>query len=962
MGTFGYTLLTKAQMRTDIYVCPSCFKQLTTKASNSEITLFECESCDWAAPSINEIIYFTEARKRDEGRSKHFFGLVDKLSVDRSNYDNFLRLKRCRGTVDSYAAFRPFNESSRAFYPFIGMIKKNLKPGDVILNTWCRTGWSSFFLSGLFPEQRIITVWEGNKDVLGYAGFDYWLSKEKRPENLEIIFHDLNQPIPLLDDSVAFAFGLDTLHRYNQDVFVSEILRVAKDDGIIVFPHVHLSNSNPEPFFERGEKQIHGRDYEREFAKALENRKADAYVLSEPGMFNLDSKQELSSDPDTKDYNALIAIIPDHLTEPLKPFDCKSYSPNSLRVLLNPLLQIDLSSQKVTLDRDHLNGEVGKMLDRHQVYLNRLTKNLPFELTTLQAEILYLASQCHTVAEISENLGTNLEDIWAQLEKLSRNEIVHVLPLAERAVHLQQFHSGSLITVSNDMKTVTNLWRGTIERFSSDVMVINSDDGSVLTYNDANTIIELCRKKILALGVGKGGVVCICSKPHLEAVLTYLAVTSMGITACMINSELSKEQLSCVLDEQSPQLLFSDENTLATFPDKYRKISVVFDGPDANISNLVFSEWIRDISNRSNQRVPSVDPADISTILYTSGSTGFPKGVKLSHSALFDSARLLAETYQWNQHDRLLVTSEFDSMSGLRNACLSSIYCGAKIIVPKLNKGRNTLSIVYEIERHQITLLTATPALVKQITLLGAKIKSRLASLRQVICTGGSLTSTAIAEFEEIFGIRIINYYGLTETSGFCIGEPLPPRRDKSGSIGVPMGAICQIVDGDDKVLNANSVGRLRVYSNRHMSGYYGHGQQSLIASNGWLYTGDLAYRDDDGYFFLKGRERDIIKNESGQVVYLSELEDVLAEHEDLRDVVVCSYDTDGLEHLAVFVLPLRSAEVVDLDKRLKQYVRSRLGAGKVPRVVKIVDEFKWNERGQINKSELLQNLEIDET
>ena len=129
------------------------------------------------------------------------------------------------------------------------------------------------------------------------------------------MFCDLNLPLPFDDDSIAFTIGLDTFHRFNQSFMLSELMRVVKTDGIILFPHVHLSNNEPEPFFERGCKQRHGKDYAQAFEQLSKTTNWDGYIFSEPFLFSEnDIKQSteipLISTPNTLDYNALIAFLP----------------------------------------------------------------------------------------------------------------------------------------------------------------------------------------------------------------------------------------------------------------------------------------------------------------------------------------------------------------------------------------------------------------------------------------------------------------------------------------------------------------------------------------------------------------------------------------------------------------------------------------------------------------------------
>ena len=123
------------------------------------------------------------------GRNKELTQIANYLSTNRNKYKQFLRQKSRYPSLDIYACFQPFNEAFRALYPFVAYLKEFLKEGDKILNLWDRSGWTAHMLAGWFPEQHIITVWEGDKDILGYRGFDYWMSAERQQNPTKIFVH-----------------------------------------------------------------------------------------------------------------------------------------------------------------------------------------------------------------------------------------------------------------------------------------------------------------------------------------------------------------------------------------------------------------------------------------------------------------------------------------------------------------------------------------------------------------------------------------------------------------------------------------------------------------------------------------------------------------------------------------------------------------------------------------------------
>ncbi|WP_436516318.1 AMP-binding protein [Ekhidna sp. To15] len=883
----------------------------------------------------------------------------EEIHRKRPSYTNFIEQKLSKKLVDPYSAFQPFNESSRAFYPFIKKLKDEvLKPDDVILDTWCRTGWSTFFLAAMFPEQEVISIWEGDKDVLGYQGFDYWFSPERKPSNARIIFTNINKKLPLKSRSIKLVYGLDTLHRYDQSTLVPELFRVVKTDGVVVFPHIHLTNSSPDPFFERGEKQLHGTDYERYFKSFLMDKEMEAYVNSEPRMFALDKPEILKNDPNTKDYNAIIAAIPKKLGGfELEPYQLEFQNILNQFILTNPYLDINLNNGIVKLDKDYLNGVVGEMLDRHPIYHKKIKSAHNFQLSDIQTKILYLANHNYSNKEIVELIKIEEDEFVSEILELASIEIIHVLPLSRDAKNLQAFHSAKK-TTNIEEHTLQNLRSNADPRWNSHV-IINDIDESELSRNDTIYLINQIQGRLAAAGMKAGDNIAISSKPHFEALLVFWAAVEIGVEVCILNTELPSKAKCELLEELMPILIYVDSNTYLELSNQFVDNVIFFDDErfDGKKSDS-FSHWMEGETSESEISNYQVSSDSNAAILYTSGTTGKPKGIRLSHGALYRSGQLFSEIYGWTHEDRLIMVTELDSMSGLRNVAVATQFSGTTVVVTDFNENNQVFSIIEAIRKNKVTLLSATPALINQLVQLGEKIRGDLKSLRQVICTGGKLTKKLASDFEKCYGLRIYNYYGLTETTGLCIGEYPGTAYSEYGSIGVSIDSATQIVDDNDQILDFDEVGRLRIFNDRLMTGYFNDQDQSnLQIKNGWLYTGDLATQDKNGFFFLKAREREIVKDPTGNITYLSEVEDCILSHEEVEDVVVCPIDHHEIEQLVAFII-LKSDHNSDLKDNLRVHVSNQLGKWKSPMFMEFIAKFPVNSRGKIDKKALVGKLQ----
>ena len=135
-------------------------------------------------PCFNNFYFFNKQKLEETERIKQTSEHIRKTLEDTKAYELFIQQKCRRPNFDIYASFQPFNEATKALFPFIKQLQKELKPNDIILNLWDRSGWLTSILCGFFPEQKIITTWEGDKDVLGYKGYHFWMKAHKKFRNL----------------------------------------------------------------------------------------------------------------------------------------------------------------------------------------------------------------------------------------------------------------------------------------------------------------------------------------------------------------------------------------------------------------------------------------------------------------------------------------------------------------------------------------------------------------------------------------------------------------------------------------------------------------------------------------------------------------------------------------------------------------------------------------------------------
>lgn len=920
-----------------------------------------------AVPFIKGIPYFNEADFHSEKLLREKCEALLKAATGlEKEYERFVRQKGRRPSYDIYACFQSFNEACKAFFPFINILRDQLAPGAVILNLWDRTGWLGALLQGFFPEQRVITLWEGDKDVLGYKGFHFWYQPEVADGKMQVGFADLNKPLPFADNSVALVFGLDTFHRFDQSLMLQELLRITPEDGAILFPHVHLSNSEPEPFFERGCRQLHGLDYDDFFQKLFTNSERQGFVFPEPEMFALNELYDkkpypIVSQPDSHHYNAMLAILPKSWAsaEQLEPFRFEDLkAPEKCHILVNPLLHIDYSRQTVRIDRSKYSDRVGYLLDRHPIYLEKLSKADHHPLSAIAAKALYLAGHLYTAEAIAETLGLAIPDLLQELKDLQERDIVQLVPVSKNQMRLQQYITTQEYILPEEEQTIAALWERAVAHFGESLFLISEWDESEFAYEDCDEIIRQIRHKLKAEGIKKGDRVALISQNNFEAILTILAAVQSGIVAVPLEHKLVPATVSHILQEIQPKLVFVDERAADTFSGLLpERDTVQFDGEEEKETYRLFSDWIteQEATDSGEINTAAIKATDPAVILYTSGSTGTPKGVLLSHGHLVRSSRLITECFHWQTDDRFFAVGELDSMSGLRNACFAPLEVGAAVVIPAASGKSNLFGICESIGQHRATILGTTPALLHQMAQFERRVRADLSSLRQVICTGSALSVRLKKSFAEHFGITILNYYGLTETTGICIAEKMDEGDPESPAIGRPVDAIVQVVDENGQLPAAGKPGELRIFSQNIMSGYFQKEELTRqVIRDGWFYTGDIATIDKEGNIQLMGRKKEIIKTADGLQVYTSEVEQILESHPQVKEAAVLPHIGEEKEKMLSFVVLHDSPEDVrDLIVELQRFVTQNIGDRNIPLDVQFAESLPRNASGKVLKTAL---------
>jgi acyl-CoA synthetase (AMP-forming)/AMP-acid ligase II len=856
-----------------------------------------------------------------------------------SSYNRFLRDKAERRIFDTYAFFQPFNESTRSFLALYGQLLKTLKPGDVILDTWCRTGWQGEWLASLFPQQQVISIWEGNNNVLGYSGYQYWLPEEDRLPNLSIIFTHPDRPLPIRTDSIKLLVGLDSIHRYSQDTFLPECMRVVRPDGVLFFPHIHLTNTQPEPFFERGCNQLSGLEWSNILGRSCRGSDREAYIFGEPDLFDIKDNFTIKSNPNTVHYNGAALIAPKSWDGLVVQGNYHEELHDDHRLIVNPLLDIDTSTASVRVATEDADRSVREMLDRHPCYDSRLTHYLGHHLAPLECEVLLYATTGYRLGDISSAIEADKPEVYQVVENLIEREILQPAAVSENMARLQHYY-GHLELQVPPARDFTELWTSGSRLYEKCPLLID-DDGESYDFESIDRLVRATAAWLDAKYDEKHCVL-ICSDLCPEIFIIVWASWLSGRVVVPVDYLAPDEKLDEIISQVSPAVCLGQRDGFIFLDSLAGDQSRLFSGEIESYldSDVFFSE--------------SSDAAETAAILFTSGSSGQPKGVCLSQASLLYTGQQLAESFSWKSGDRVLTLGPLHTMSGLRNAAVAVLFPGASLVLP----GAGIVHpprLLKILEECSVTQVCTVPALLTSLASARELLSTepRPDRLLQIIYTGYSLAEKIASSIKEWLNVDVLGYYGLTETGGICLAQP--PGESVTGDLGAPVGAVAQIRGESGCILGAGETGELAIYSPGNASGYLQADTISAVRfEKGWVFTGDTALLNEDGTFSYVGRGDDQVKNRRGELVYLQVLENVARKHGGVLDCCALKVSDE------IICAVILAADVGKLDwqDEVLNHIERCLGKGKLPDKMLEVPEIQRLSNGKVNRSAMIRTME----
>ena len=481
-----------------------------------------------------------------------------------------------------------------------------------------------------------------------------------------------------------------------------------------------------------------------------------------------------------------------------------------------------------------------------------------------------------------------------------------------------------------------------------------------ITYGELKNSIPRYTTYFSQNGIKQGDRVLFSSKDERFLCLFYLALIANGITAVLIDPDCGSERARAIIKHCQSNIIFVDSDIILNWNlegDDHLKITRIQQENELRLFQKLISRdkkttlpFPRCISELHPTNIPEeIDPPEDAYILFTSGTTSEPKGVRISYRALFSHLNTLSNVYKTDNKSKFFNNLILSHTDGMTQGPLLALFNSATVYRPfpfSIQRIEDIFDIVY---RENITHWVMVPTIMALIYQFKQNDSDTLnnSSFRYVISCAGKLEAKLWQQFEEKFKTRIINGYGLTETvtGGIFAG----PDDDSHiiGTLGKPVDCEAKIMGEDKNEKPVGEEGEIWLRGSLIMSGYLNAPEaNNEVFADGWLKTGDYGYKGDDGCFRITGRKKLLIIS-GGVNVSPDEVTEVLRSHPSVQDAVTFGLEDDTWGEIVACAIVIRNQEALSIEQATA-FCRKHLEERKVPSKVWFVDQFPYGPAGKV--------------
>ncbi len=478
--------------------------------------------------------------------------------------------------------------------------------------------------------------------------------------------------------------------------------------------------------------------------------------------------------------------------------------------------------------------------------------------------------------------------------------------------------------------------------FPDHLAVIHED--RKFTYLELNQEANRVATALIQLGIQGGDHVALCAPNSYEWLAFYFGILKVGAVAVTLPNTLTQSELTLLLDDACPRILFTVDEKLGDLGD-WKKRSylekVISTGGD-----LSYSKFLE--MGSSSFKAVYRDRRDTAAILYTGGTTGTPKGVMLTHENIKSSVHNVFHHERSNQEDCALCFLPPNHIFAQIHIMGSMIYAGGAIVIqPSFDLER----VLDAIKRYRVTKFYGVPTIYYRFLQLD-HLKERLGSVNYCFSAAASLPGEIVREWKAQTGLNIYESYGMTETATMVTYNHY--IRHVVGSVGTPVNIVeVQIRDPQGNVLGPKEEGEICIRGPNVMKGYLNNPEETKAVFWGeWLRSGDVGLFDEDGYLYIIDRIKDMIIT-GGENVYPREIEELLYKRQEVGECSVIGIPDKEYGERVTACIVLKQKNVQIDPAELKSFLKSQLAPYKVPKEYIVLDELPKGSTGKILKREL---------
>ena len=485
-------------------------------------------------------------------------------------------------------------------------------------------------------------------------------------------------------------------------------------------------------------------------------------------------------------------------------------------------------------------------------------------------------------------------------------------------------------------RTLREVLAGHVARQPERPFLIAPETGRVLMYGEIDRQARLLASYLSACGLKKGSKVALYLPNGYQAMLLFLASMIGGYVIAPLNLLAQRSQLAYVLDHCDCEVLFTSREheaaLAAALAEVTRKFEIVVS--DADATDLFLPGKLPEA------RWPDLSPEDPALLMYTSGTTGKPKGALLTHANLIAGARAVAGWHGLGPTDRVLSSLPIYHINGQVIATTNTFVSGGSLIAPRKFHVSEWWPMV---EKFEATWINMVPTIIAYLLNAAEPGKTyRFPKVRFGRSASAPLPPEHHVAFEQVFGISVIECMGMTETSSVAFANPQDSSKRKIGSLGKPCGIEARVVAGELQLRGPNV-----------MRGYYKSPEQtqSSFTPDGWLLTGDLGREDEDGYFYITGRKKELIIK-GGENIAPREIDEALLRHPAVLEAAAVGVPDANYGQDILACIVVKEGMSLSADE-MRAFCATELGRYKTPREFRFVAELPKGPSGKIQRLKL---------